>query len=56
MKEVLSPIAFGIFVGITAIQCRYEGTARFALTVAGGVALWISMYLFTRIIHEKRSR
>ncbi len=46
MKALLSSIAFAIFVGITSMQCHYEGIARTALIMAGGVALWLSMYLF----------
>lgn len=46
MESLLSSIAFAVFVGLTSIQCRYEGNVRFALTMVGGVALWLSMYLF----------
>jgi hypothetical protein len=56
MKALISPIAFGIFVGITTIQCHYQGAVRIALATAAGVALWISMYLFPRNMREKRDK
>ncbi len=40
----------------TGPKCHYQGAARIALAMATGVALWLSMYLFTRIMHEKRIR
>jgi hypothetical protein len=46
VKELLSSITFAIFVGVTTIQCHYEGAVRVALTMVAGVALWLSMYLF----------
>jgi hypothetical protein len=53
MKALLSSIAFAIFVGITSIQCHYEGNVRTALIMAGGVALWLSMYLFPGFAGKK---
>jgi hypothetical protein len=55
VKSWISSIAFAIFVGITTIQCHYQGTVRIALAVAAGVALWLSMYLFPGM-REKRNK
>lgn len=55
MKSWISSIAFAIFVGITTIQCHYQGTVRIALAMAAGVALWLSMYLFPGM-REKRNK
>lgn len=46
MKSLLSTVAFAVFVFTTAMQCSYQGNARTALILAGGVALWLSMWLF----------
>lgn len=54
--EVIGPIAFAIFVGITTIQCHYQGAVRVALTLTGGVALALSAYLFSRSVRERRDR
>jgi hypothetical protein len=53
MKPLLSTLAFAVFVGITSMQCHYEGNARTALIMAGGVALWLSMYLFPGFAGKK---
>jgi hypothetical protein len=56
VKTLIAPIAFGIFVGITTIQCHYSGNVRMILAIVAGVALWISMYFFPRPMHERRDK
>ncbi len=46
MKPLLSTLAFAVFVFTTGMQCSYTGNVRTLMILAGGVALWISMWLF----------
>jgi len=55
-RELLSLVPFAVYVGITTIQCHYQGALRFVLTMTSGLALGLWAYLFTRNIRERRDK
>lgn len=55
-RDVLGPIAFAIFVGITTIQCHYQGAVRMALVLTSGLALGLWAHWFTRNVRERRDK
>jgi hypothetical protein len=55
-RELIGPLAFGVFVAITTIQCRYHGTAQMILAIISGMALALWAYLFSRSMRERQDK